>query len=408
MTRFGGRAPCAAIFASLVNAAAVAAAQAVPVTFTATFSGLVYDRATASYNSVLTLRNQGATALYAPLLIVMATGTTAVTVKGTPDGKTQVVASLADGSLLPTEPVNIPVAFADPTRVTFTPRVTSVTAASAPAGLGITVTTPTAGQVPAGPTFVVMGTLAASGVAGASLDGVPACLNGAGFFVNAFQPQISPGSFTAAATDIDGGQQTLSVGISPASKGLRVTPAPACGGVAPFTTTVTVSLDTGDGDTIATEKIDFGAGAGPSAVSPGVPVSYVYANPGLYTVTATATTAQGATLKQIALVLVRTSAQAYAPMLRNVALLQTALGAHNVIRALSYLTGTSQQRYAPLLTQTGINLGGIASVLATAQPRALAGAYAELVISATTANGAESSSIVLVPDGSGIWRIDSW
>ncbi len=95
-------------------------------------------------------------------------------------------------------------------------------------------------------------------------------------------------------------------------------------------------------------------------------------------------------------------------MLRNVALLQTALGAHNVIRALSYLTGTSQQRYAPLLTQTGINLGGIASVLATAQPRPLAGAYAELVISATTANGAESLSIVLVPDGSGIWRIDSW
>ena len=58
-----------------------------------------------------------------------------------------------------------------------------------------------AGQTPAGPTFLVTGTLTAPRVAGASVDGVAACVVGSTFFVNAFTPQVSLTSFTAAAND---------------------------------------------------------------------------------------------------------------------------------------------------------------------------------------------------------------
>jgi hypothetical protein len=392
----------------LVGYTTSALAQNSGGTFIATLSPLVPNSGTGTFNSILTLKNLGPT-LYSPLT---------VSILRSPPGNGGSnsaatfsfisIVPLPNGSLLPNETQNLTITFPNPPKVGFTNTVTSVTGLAAPTGLGITVTGPIGGQTPAGPTFLVTGTLTSHGVAGASLDGLPACVTGSSFYLNAFQPQVSPTSFTATATDIDGGQRSVSVSISPALKGLRVTPLPSCGGIAPLTETFTISLDTTDSDTIVSKTIDFGAGAGPGTAGPGTSIQYVYANPGLYTVTATATTAQGATLTQSAIVSVLTPVQAFASILENTSLLQSALSAQNLPRALSYLTGTSQPRYAPVLTQSGINLPGLATLLSTAQPLVLLGDYAEVVVTVNGPNGPQSSSMVLVRDSSGLWRVDSW
>jgi hypothetical protein len=398
---------CLQLFAlaALVVASTVATAQAAGAPVTTSFSGLVYDRATQTFNSVLTITNNGPT-LYAPFSIGIATGSSSVTVKGA-NNATSTLATLPNGSLLPNETTTFVIAFADPTRATFVPTVTQVAGASAPAGLSVAVTSPKAGQTPAGPTFLVTGTLTAPRVAGASVDGVAACVVGSTFFVNAFTPQVSLTSFTAAANDVDGGQVTKTVAISLPSEGLQVVPSPACGGIAPLTTSLAVSLNTTDGDTITGLTVDFGAGAGAQLVSLSSPIQNTYATVGLYTVHLTATTALGATLTQSSMISVQTPAQAFAPILSNVSLLQSALSSHDVARALSYHTYTSRPRYAPLLTQTGINLPGLGTLLSTAQPVVLVGDYAEVIVT-TPGTSPQSSSVVLVRDGGGIWRVDSW
>ena len=375
------------------------------------FSGLILNRVTNTFNSILTVTNKGPT-VYAPLKVYISTGTSSVTVANAATngpGSFALVVPLSNGSLLPNEAQSLLVAFNNPSRVPFTPSAgTTAVGASTPAGLGIAVTSPVAGQAPAGPTFPVIGTITAAGVAGASIDGVGACLYGTTFFVNAFQPTLSPSRFTATASDIDGGNKSISVDIVSSSKGLRISSSAACGGVVPLTDTVSVALDTTDGDAIASGTIDFGDGGGPVTLASGGTVQHVYANPGLYTITGKALTVLGARLMQTALVAVQTPADAFAPILRNVALLKAALSAKNISRALSYLTSTAQTRYAPALSQAGINLPGIARLLGTAQPYVLLGNYSEVVITANTPSGARSSSIVLQPDFTGVWRIDSW
>jgi hypothetical protein len=394
------------ILAAIAVVSIGATAQTTGAPVITSFSGLVYNRATQTFNSVLTITNSGTT-LYAPLSVAISTGSASVTVKGAING-TSTFATIPNGSLLPNESTTLVIAFVNPTHVTFTPTVTQVTGGSAPAGLGVSVTSPTTGQTPAGPTFLVAGTLTAPGIAGVSVDGEAACIVGSEFFVNAFKPLISPTSFAVAASDIDGGRVTTSVTISPSSKGLQVSPSPECGGVAPFTTTLAVSLNAGDGDSISALTVDFGAGAGPQPVSQSAPIQNVYSSPGLYSAIVTATTTLGARLTQSALISVQTPAQAFAPILANVSLLSSALSSQDVARAVSYHTYTSQPRYTSLLTQTGINLSGLGTLLSTAQPLVLVGNYAEVVVTAGGANGPQSSSVVLVRDGGGIWRVDSW
>ncbi|MFI4890386.1 MAG: hypothetical protein ACHQIL_07635 [Steroidobacterales bacterium] len=88
------------------------------------FSGLVYNRSTQSFNSILTLTNTGPLPVQSPLAIQIATGTSAVTVAGTSDGATY-VANLPGGSLAPGASAQMIVAFADPTRVGFVPSITA-------------------------------------------------------------------------------------------------------------------------------------------------------------------------------------------------------------------------------------------------------------------------------------------
>ncbi len=390
------------------------------LTFSGVFTTPAYDDRTHSFKSVLTLTNQGRTA-YSPLTIWIASGDPAIIVAGArsegesrdhdhePDEASfRSEVSLPDGALLPGETQTLTVLFEGARRSKPVPKLTAVLGRVAPEGLGIKITAPKSAQIPAGPSFLVAGILTARGVAGASVEGVPACLSGSTFFVNAFRPQPSDTTVTAIATDIDGGSQSSVVSITANSKGLRVEPSPACGGIAPLTTTVNVSLDATDGDTIASETIDFGEGAAPSSVPPGTPVQNIYSNPGLYAVTVTCTTTLGATLHQSALVSIQTPAQAFAPVQANVSLLQSALSSHNILRALNYHTDSSQSRYAPLLTQSGINLPGLAALLSTAQPRVIVGDYAEMVVSMSDATGIQSSSVVLIRGGDGLWRIDSW
>ena len=386
------------------------ATSALGATFSATFSGLVYNRATNTYNSVLTLTNQGATQ-YAPLTVSISTGSPTVTVTGASGNGANTfnyAVPLPNGSLLPNESVKPVIAFADPGRIAFTPSVTSMNGAAAPQGLGVTVTSPTSGQTPLAPTFLVTGTFKAPGVAGVSLDGVPACIVGSSFYLNAFQPQTAPTSFTAAVTDIDGGQNSISIGIVPSSKGLQVTTSPGCGGSAPLTTTVNASLITTDGDTIESETIDFGAGGGPATESPGTAVQYVYTSPGLYTVTVTAMTALGAIVTQTALISVQTSAEAFAPILKNVSLLQSALGSGNAVRAASLFSLSSRPAYQAAFLTLGGQMPTAAGHLSPLTPVYLGTETAQASFNATVNGKSGLLTIELIRDAAGIWRVESW
>jgi Bacterial Ig-like domain (group 3) len=112
-----------ALAALAVSSDGIAQTTGAPVT--TSFSGLVYNRATQTFNSTLTLTNSGPT-LAAPLSITIATGSPSVTVKGATAGGMLSVSSIPNGVLPPKGTVQIPVAFVDPARVAFTPTVSNV------------------------------------------------------------------------------------------------------------------------------------------------------------------------------------------------------------------------------------------------------------------------------------------
>jgi hypothetical protein len=124
------------LFVTIGASSVIAQTPEDPVT--GNFSGLVYNRATQTFNSVLTLTNTGATTLASPIVVVIATSTAAVTVAGTSDGSTY-IANLSGGSLAPGASANVVVPFADSARVAFTPSITSIitTDATSTATIGI-------------------------------------------------------------------------------------------------------------------------------------------------------------------------------------------------------------------------------------------------------------------------------
>lgn len=100
-----------------------ASAQIISAPVTGKLSGLVYNRSTQTFNSVLTLTNSGPITVQSPIAIQIATGTKAVTVAGPSDGTTY-IANLPGGSLAPGASAEVVVAFSDPTRVGFIPSIT--------------------------------------------------------------------------------------------------------------------------------------------------------------------------------------------------------------------------------------------------------------------------------------------
>jgi hypothetical protein len=122
------------VTAALVLAAAgTANAQSVAGGLSGTFSGLVYNRASGTFNSVLTLTNNGPATLYSPISVGIATGTPAVTVAGSSDGSTY-IANIPGGSILTGHSAQVVVAFLDPSHVTFTPTL-KYSAAGAPSAV---------------------------------------------------------------------------------------------------------------------------------------------------------------------------------------------------------------------------------------------------------------------------------
>jgi hypothetical protein len=107
--------------ATLAVASTVATARAAGAPVTTSFSGLVYNRATQTFNSVLTVTNNGPT-LYAPLSIGIATNSSSVTVNGASKG-TSTFATIPNGSILPNESTTFVIAFTDPTHAAFVPTV---------------------------------------------------------------------------------------------------------------------------------------------------------------------------------------------------------------------------------------------------------------------------------------------
>ena len=392
---------------------AVHAQQDVSAQIQASLSGLVLNRVTNTFNSILTLTNTGA-AVYAPMAVQISTNSAAVTVQNgnaVPNAANTftVPVTLPLGSLVRSESIKINVAFADRTRVSFTPTVAGITGAAAPAGLNLMVSSPPQGLPVAGPTFLVAGILSGPSLTGVSVNNMGGCVMGQAFYSNSFRPGAGTSSFTVAARDVDGGALNLSVPYVASVKGITVSATPNCGGLAPLNALFDVALETADGDTLQSVAIDFnGDGTTDQTVSaPIAPysIAFTYANPGLYRANFTATTVQGSTLTQSVLVNVQTPAAAFTPVSATLSLLQSALAAGNAARAASYFAPTSQPKYLSLFTQAGAALGQNASLLAGAVPEAMSGDFAQLLV---TGPGTANYSIVMVRDSAGFWRVDSW
>jgi hypothetical protein len=191
----------------LAMTATVAMAQTGTAPVSGKFSGLVYNRATQTFNSVLTLTNTGAATLQSPLSIVIATGTAAVTVAGTTDGSTY-TANLSGGSLVPSASATVVVAFADPTRVAFTPSVVGL-----------------AGLVP-GTVTVAQSTIS-------SASGGTITVSGAGNPLNGTKVVIPPGAL-GDATD------TITVGYSTALPG-PINPTATAAGLVPVSNVLSLT-----------------------------------------------------------------------------------------------------------------------------------------------------------------------
>jgi uncharacterized repeat protein (TIGR03803 family) len=93
---------------------------------TGSFSGLVFNRTTETFNAILTLSNTGGTVALAPISVVIQNATGAVSVAGSVDGST-FVASVPGGGLSPGASSSAVVAFINPGRIPFTPVIASIT-----------------------------------------------------------------------------------------------------------------------------------------------------------------------------------------------------------------------------------------------------------------------------------------
>jgi hypothetical protein len=117
---------CACLLAMSI-CTGVAHAQASTSGVQGKFSGLVYDHATGTFNSVLTLTNTALAPVYSPISVAINTGTPSVTAVGSSSGALS-IASIAGGVIQPGQSAQIAVQFLDPSRVSFVPVATSVTA----------------------------------------------------------------------------------------------------------------------------------------------------------------------------------------------------------------------------------------------------------------------------------------
>jgi hypothetical protein len=106
-------------------------AQSQTSTLSGSFGGIVLNRTSGNFNSLLTIRNSGATPAQSPITVVISMGGAKATVSGSPDGSTY-MAQIPGGSIAAGGSATVVVSFADPSRAAFTPTVSSISSADSP------------------------------------------------------------------------------------------------------------------------------------------------------------------------------------------------------------------------------------------------------------------------------------
>ena len=113
----------------IINCLLLTQAQAQSVSLSGRFSGLIFNRTTGTYNSTLTISNYGSTAAYSTIKVVVQTGSPAVSVSGAVDG-VKLSLNVPGGVLNPGQVVSYSVAFNNPSRIVFSPLISSIVADS--------------------------------------------------------------------------------------------------------------------------------------------------------------------------------------------------------------------------------------------------------------------------------------
>ena len=391
--------------------------QNIPLDVTTSFSisrsGLVLNRNTNTYDTIVTLTNISPNRIVAPLRLVISPNQTTVAVSNktgiTSDGQSFIDVPLIGGAFPVGESLKQKLSFSNPARVSFLYSVQILTAASD--SIAIKILEPLDTTALTTPDILVRGTLTAPSGTTVTINGQPACVDQEEFYLNGLVLDTTPISIIARAITPLGEAKDANVqpSVVGALRGFIVT-GDDCGGVAPYKSTFAISLVGLEASDILRLDVDMDGDGRIDASSPIVtnPIIFTYTAPKRYLAKFVLYTKSGASYTSYRRILVQDALTAGQPFVAIISNLRNALTRGDVPTALTYFTGASRSRYSALFQQIGPSL--LASVSATwsaPAPIEIGDQFAEYGIHRVVDGVTQQFRILFIRDGSGSWKIDS-
>lgn len=406
----------AAFVAALLSCLPLAGAQTltdVSASFTVARSGLVLNRSSGTFDSMVTLRNNGNANVYAPLRLVVTIAPATVTLvnktSATPVGLPYIELGLLDGFAAPQEQFRQKLAFSNPSRVTFTYKL-QVMAATTVGSMVITITEPTNGAPLVNSRTLAAGTVNGPVGTGVTVNGKPACALGGKFFVNDLPVTPDLPAITATARSPQGSTAQTTVTTSPSYllTDFRIIADSPCGGVAPLRASFHAHTEIPVSE-VRWLEIDFDGDGSIDTVLGDImqPVQFTYVQPGLYRARFALRRTDGSATELFHLTQVTDVATAEQPFQQLLGNLRSALVAQNIVRALSYFTADAQMRYRPVLERIATELPSVANAWSQPQALSIGSELAEFAITRNVQETPYVFRVVFLKDGDGTWKIDS-
>lgn len=256
-----------------------------------------------------------------------------------------------------------------------------------------------------GGTMVVQGTWQGPPNTGITVNGVVAASDGNQFYANV---PLQPGTntLTVTATTLDGAvvTQTATVTSSGPSP-IEVTASPEQG-IAPLAVSFLVGNHTANGIQRIDVDFDGNGTVDFSTTDPAAPISFTYANPGIYQAQVTVTDSLGNVYHSTPLVEVQNVAVrdtvlrgVYTGLLDN-------LKSGNVEAALTAVTGSVYPKYKAVFEALRPNLASVVSQLGTIQSGTIGAEMAEYAVARDTVGGPRVFLVYFIQGEDGVWRID--
>ncbi len=274
------------------------------------------------------------------------------------------------------------------------------------AGIKVTVTSPSNGSTASGDHVTVSGVVEGATNIGVTVNGKVADLVG-NLFVATIE--LTPGeNAIAVEARTEGGataSQTLTV-VAGSTPAVSLTVEPSSG-VGPLSVSVTIPSLADRTD--ARVEIDFDGDGVVDAVAYGIggTATYTYQTPGIYMATIRLDDFQGGVYTSIVPVVVLDAAQIDATVKRVWSGMTDALAQGKLDLALTFFNEGARERYRDVFTSLTGALPSIVASWSPLQRSDVTAAYAEYAVNRTIIGVNHLFLVYFMPDGAGVWRIDS-